>query len=807
MCVKHKDILEKLTIEQKCALLSGKTTWQTYDFEKAGLPSAWLSDGPNGLRKQAGAADHLGLNPSVPATCFPSGATLANSWDTALCEEVGKALGEECLENGVNVILGPALNVKRSPLCGRSFEYFSEDPYLSGKMAAAYVRGVQSEGVAACPKHFAANGQETRRMASNSVLDERTLHEMYLTAFEIVVRESSPKSVMTSYNMINGTYANENRELLIDNLREKWGFDGAVITDWGGSNDHVLGVKNGSTLEMPSPGFVGARKLIKALKDGEISESEIDERADELIELVLSTDKAIKENKKKCDMEKHHEIAKKAALESIVLLKNEDDILPIEKNKKVLLVGDFAVNPRYQGAGSSMVNAVKVDSLESVASESGLNVIGCVKGYDRHGKQNKALIDEATEAAKKADVVVVCVGLDESSESEGVDRSHILISNAQKELISALADVNENLVAVISAGSVIETDFILSCKACLHAYLSGEAGAGAIADVLTGKKNPSGKLAETIPLTYSDTPASAYFPGGKKNVEYREGIFVGYRYYETAKMNVRYPFGFGLSYTNFEYSDIIINENKVSFTLTNTGKYDGSEIAQLYIGKEDSEIFRPTKELKGFSKVYLKAGESKRVTIILDDKAFRYRNTATDSWETEGGVYRIYVGASVRDIRLEGSIAISGSGAQNPYEKEKLNHYYSADVKNVTKEEFEALLCRRVPEDKTKIDRNMTLGELNHSRSPICMLIAVILKLLLKSGEKRGKADLNIIFQYNMPLRAISQMTGGLIGDEFVDGLVMEAKGFWIVGILRAIIGIAENLIKNKVFKSKLKGN
>lgn len=804
MCVKHKDILEKLTIEQKCALLSGKTTWQTYDFEKVGVPSAWLSDGPNGLRKQAGAADHLGLNPSVPATCFPCGVALANSWDTGLIEEVGSALGEECLENGVNVLLGPALNVKRSPLCGRSFEYFSEDPYLSGKMAAAYVRGVQSNGVAACPKHFAANGQESRRMASDSVLDERTLHELYLTAFEIVVRESAPKSIMTSYNMINGTYANESRELLIDNLREKWGFDGAVITDWGGSNNHVLGVKNGSTLEMPSPGLSGARKLIKALKNGEISEKEIDERADELIELVLSTDKAIKENKKKFDINKHHVLAKKAALESIVLLKNDDEILPIKKEKKVLLVGDFAINPRYQGAGSSMVNAAKVDSLKDVSGD--LNVIGCVRGYERHGKQNKALINEAVDFAKKADVVVVCVGLDESSESEGVDRSHILIPNVQKELISALSKVNENLVAVISAGSVIETDFILSCKGCVHTYLSGEAGAGAVADVLTGKKNPSGKLAETIPLTYSDTPASAYFPGKKKNAEYREGIFVGYRYYETAEKCVRYPFGFGLSYTSFEYSNIKVDKDKISFTVKNTGKYDGAEISQLYIGKEDSEIFRPTKELKGFSKVFLKVGESKRVTINLDDKAFRYWNIVTDSWETEGGCYNIYIGASVRDIRLETKIILKGSSAQNPYNNEKLKHYFSADVKNVTREEFETLLCHRIPEDTTKIDRNMTLGELIHSRSPICMLVALVLKLLLKSGEKRGKADLNIIFQYNMPLRAISQMTGGLIGDEFVDGLVMEAKGFWIIGLIRAVVGFIENLVKNKMFESKLKG-
>lgn len=802
--MKHQNIIDKLSIEQKCALLSGKTTWQTYDFEKQGVESAWLSDGPNGLRKQAGVADHLGLNPSVPATCFPSGATLANSWDPDVCEAVGKALGEESSAHRVNVLLGPALNVKRSPLCGRSFEYYSEDPYLSGKMAVGYVKGVQSEGVAACPKHFAANGQELRRMASDSVMDERTLHELYLTGFEIVVKESNPKSIMSSYNKINGIYANEHKELLIDNLRKSWGFDGAVITDWGGSNDHIDGVKNGSTLEMPSPGLGGARKLMKGLSEGKITEADIDARVDELLELVLSTDKALKDKPTSYDENAHHEIAKKASLESIVLLKNDENVLPLNKDKKVLLVGDFAENPRYQGAGSSMVNPTKVDNLKDKLEELGLSLLDCKQGYERNGKVNSKLIDEAVESAKNADVVVVCVGLDESSESEGLDRSHILIPTVQKQLISALSEVNKNIVAVISAGSVIETDWTSSCKAVVHGYLCGQAGAGAMAEVLIGKKNPCGKLAETIPLTYADTPASTYFPGKKQIVEYREGLYVGYRYYETLGKAVRYPFGFGLSYTRFEYSDIKVDENKVSFTLTNTGKFDGAEIAQLYIGKEKAEIFRPSKELKGFSKVQLKAGESKKVTIELDDKAFRYWNVKTNNWEIEDGAYQIMIGASVQDIRLEAEIKVKGTDAVNPYKGKNLEHYYSGDIKNVSKEEFEELLGRKVPEDKTKIDRTMTLGELGHSRSPICWIVAAVLRLLLKSGERKGKPDLNILFQYNMPLRALAQMTGGLIGDEFVDGLVMEAKGFWIIGLIRAIVGLIQNLVKNKSFQKKL---
>ena len=796
--MKHQDIISKLTIEQKCALLSGKNTWQTQDYPKQGVPSIWLSDGPNGLRKQAGAADHLGLNPSEPATCFPAAATMANSWDPALGEEVGKALGEETAAYRVNVLLGPGLNVNRS------FEYFSEDPYLSGKMAAGYVRGIQANGVAACPKHFAVNSQELRRMASDSILDERTLRELYLTAFEIVVKEAKPKSIMSSYNKVNGVYANENEHLLVDILRKEWGFDGAVITDWGGSNDHVDGVKNGSTLEMPSPGLGAARKLLKALDAGEVSEHTMDERVDELLDLALSTDEAIHKAPKTFDEEAHHALAKKAAAESIVLLKNEAGILPLKQGKKVALLGDFASTPRYQGAGSSMVNPTRVDNLKEAAEADGLNLVGCCAGYERSGKPNKAALDEAVALAKQAEVVLLCIGLDESSESEGLDRSHICIPAVQKQLLDAVAAVNENLVVVVSAGSVIETDWTAKCKAVVHGYLGGQAGAGAMLDVLTGRQNPCGKLAETIPLNYADTPAVHYFPGKKQNVEYREGLYIGYRYYETACKEVRYPFGYGLSYTTFAYSDIKVQDAQVRFTLTNTGDRDGAEIAQLYVAKPDAEVFRPAKELKGFAKVFLKAGESRTVTIPLDDKAFRYWNVKTNQWEVEGGTYQILIGASVQDIRLTGQIKVRGTGAQDPYAGEKLAHYRTATIKAVPDAEFEALLGRPVPEEKTVIDRTMTLGELNHSRSPLCWLIAGVLSLLLKAGEKKGKPDLNILFQYNMPLRALAQMTNGAIGEEFVDGLVLEAKGFWIVGILRALVGLVQNFVGNSRYQAKL---
>ena len=681
--MKHPEILQKLSLEQKCALLSGKNTWQTQDYPRQGVP------------------DHLGLNPSEPATCFPTAATMANSWNLALGEEVGRALGEETAAYRVNVLLGPGLNVKRSHLCGRRFEYFSEDPYLSGKMAAAYVRGIQENGIAACPKHFAVNSQELRRMASNSVLDERTLRELYLTAFEIVVKEAHPKSIMSAYNKVNDIYANENHHLLVDILRKEWDFDEAVVTDWGGSNDHVEGVKNGSTLEMPSPGLGGARKLLKAVAEGSLTEQEIDLRVDELLELVLSTTAAIEKAPRRFDEKAHHDLARRAAAESIVLLKNEGGILPLKHGKKIALIGDFVLTPRYQGAGSSMVNPTQVDSLKEAAEAAGLNLAGCCAGYERSGKLNRAYLDEAVSQAKAADVVILCIGLDESSESEGLDRTHIGIPAVQKQLLDAVTAVNPNVVAVVSAGSVIETDWVEQCKAVVHGYLGGQAGAAAMLDVLIGWQNPCGKLAETIPLRYEDTPAARYFPGKGQNAEYREGLYVGYRYYETVDKAVRYPFGYGLSYTTFAYSNLKVNAEKVTFTLTNTGSCDGAEVAQLYVAKPDAKVFRPARELKGFAKVFLKAGESKTVTIPLDDKTFRYWNVATDSWEVEGGSYQLLVGASVQNIRLTAHITLPGTGAPDPYAGETLPDYYTGNVQNIPDAEFEALLGRSLPEEKT----------------------------------------------------------------------------------------------------------
>ena len=759
------------------------------------------------MRKQAGAADHLGLNPSVPATCFPTASAVACSWDPALGEEIGKAMGEEAAAQEVAVLLGPGLNTKRSPLCGRNFEYFSEDPYLSGKMAAGYVRGIQSNGIAACPKHFAANSQELRRMASDSVVDERTLRELYLTGFEIVVKEAAPKTIMSSYNLVNGTYANENAHLLQDILRRDWGFKGAVVTDWGGSNDHALGVKNGSTLEMPAPGGDAVRELMAAVKSGKISEADVDACLEELLTLIYDTHAAVEAHSRTFDAEAHHALARRAAADSIVLLKNEDNLLPLASGTKVAVIGDFAETPRYQGAGSSAVNSIKVDSLLDCFADSGLEQVGFATGFDRQGKPDAAKKAEAIALAQKADVVLLCLGLDEIKESEGLDRRDMKLAENQVELLQAVQQANPNTVVVVNAGASLETPWLTHSKALVYAALGGQAGAGAVVDVLTGKINPSGKLAETWAAAYTDTPAKDNFAGDGRAVQYREGLYVGYRYHQTAGVTPAFPFGFGLSYTSFAYSDGKATPQGVSLTVTNTGSRDGAEIVQVYLAKPDAKIFRPAQELKGFAKVRLAAGESKRVTIPLDDKAFRYWNTMTNAWEIEGGSYEIRVGASCEDIRLTAAVEVAGTGAPNPYEGKALPHYVSGKVQNVPDAEWQTLLGRPIPDDTVKIDRNMTLGELNHSRSPLCWLVWAVLTVLLNASYKRGKPDLNVMFQYNMPLRALAKMTGGAISMGMVDGIVLEAKGFWIIGLCKVIIEEVKNIILNAQLESRLRNS
>lgn len=797
------ETINSLTLEEKAAFLQGWSTWTSYEKKDSGIPVCFLSDGPHGLRKQAGAGDHLGLNASIPATCFPTAATMANSWDEALGEELGRALGREAAANGVNVLLGPGLNMKRSPLCGRNFEYFSEDPYLAGKMAAAYIRGIQENGVAACPKHFAVNSQELRRMAMDSVVDERTLREIYLTGFEIAVKEGKPRSIMSSYNKVNGTYANENAHLLKEILRDDWGFDGFVVTDWGADNDHALGVKNGSNLVMPAPGPDAAIGLVNAVKEGRVSEADLDERLKELFRVLVSADEAMKKAPKSFDKDAHHALARKCAEQSIVLLEN-DGILPLDRNAVVGIIGDFARNPRYQGAGSSMVNPTRLDNLYDCLRAAGVSIAGYAQGFDRRKPNpDQKLIDEAVRVAEAAPVVLLCVGLDEIAESEGMDRSNMELSKGQRELIEAVCKVNRNVVLVLSGGS----PFVIpgSFRAAIHGYLGGQAGAGAMADALLGKVNPSGKLNETWPLQLEDTPACAYFPSKERTAEYREGLYIGYRYYDTANIPVRYPFGHGLSYTTFLYSDIHAEKDRVTFTIANVGAWDGAEVAQVYVSCKDGNVFRPQKELKGFAKLFLKAGESRTVSVSLDDKAFRYFNVKTNRWEVESGIYTISVASDAAHVRLSANIRVEGTNAPAPYGA--LPGYESGRITRISEVEYRDLLGHPIPDGHWggELTRNDAICQLYYAKTGAARLVYKILTHMKEKSEAKGIPDLNILFVYNMPFRALAKMSGGLMSDRMVDDVVLLVNGHFWRGLGRLIGDFFRNRRANKAFMRKIR--
>ncbi len=802
-----KNIVQKMNLEEKCYLLSGKDFWQTRSVGRVGISSVTLADGPHGVRKQEGASDQLGLNGSVPATCFPTAATIANSWDPELGEKIGSYLGTEAASQDVCVLLGPGLNIKRSPLCGRNFEYFSEDPYLAGKMAAGYVKGIQSKGVGACPKHFAVNSQEFRRMASDSILDERTLREIYLAGFEIAVKESKPRSIMSSYNRVNGVYANENEHLLQKILRDEWGFDGFVVSDWGASNDHTAGVAAGSHLEMPTTGGDSDEELLRAVKSGKLDERLLDQRVEELLSAILPLREAVDKAKgKKFDIEKHHAMAREAAEQSIVLLKNENRILPLEEGKKVAVIGDFAKTPRYQGAGSSVVNPTKLDSTMDVIGNFPIEFFGFATGYRRTGEADAALVKEASELASKADVVLLYIGLDEISESEGLDRSHMRIPDNQIKLLEKVASVNQHVVAVLSGGSSIEMPWINKCEAVVHGYLSGQAGAAAMLNVIVGKVNPSGKLNETYPLKYEDIPSAPYFPAKERSAEYREGLYVGYRYFETVGKPVLFPFGFGLSYTTFRYSNLKLSEEKAVFDLTNTGNRDGAEAAQLYISAKCDGVYRPKKELKGFCKIFLNAGETKTVEIPLGRDAFRYFNVKTNQFEIESGKYEILIGASAADIRLSGTVDVVGTNAPLPYDMGQLEDYVSGDITHISDKEFETLLGHKIPNGhwSGKLDRNDAICQMYYAKSAPARLVYKIMTKILNKSMAKGKPDLNIMFIYNMPFRAIGKMAGGMCSQEMVDGIMRIVNGHFFGGLGQVIGGFFR---QRKVMKkaSKMK--
>ena len=763
--MKHKDLIEQMTLQEKASLLSGANFWNTKPVPRLGIPGMMMTDGPHGLRKQGGKADHLGLNKSIPATCYPSAAGLANTWDESLLEEMGRSLGREAASEGVSVLLGPGVNIKRNPLCGRNFEYFSEDPFLSGKLAAALIRGIQENGISACVKHFAANSQELRRMTNDSVMDERTLREIYLPAFEMAVKEGKVKCLMTSYNRLNGTYTHEHPHLLREILYGEWGFEGAVVSDWGGNNDRVASVKAGGTLEMPSSAGQTDRHLVQAVQAGELDEAVLDEQVDRLLDLLLST--RPDPDRSPYDREEHHQACKKVAEKCAVLLKNEDNILPL-KQQTVAVIGDFAKFPRYQGEGSSKINPTKLDSGLDALKAAGVNVIGYTPGYHRGGKANSSLIQKACGLAKEAEVVLLWLGLDEGGEAEGVDRDTMTLPRNQLALLDALSRVNPNIVVVLSCGCSVEMGWDSKVKALLHGYLGGQAGAQAQAALLTGAANPSGKLSETIPLCYEDVPSAGYYPGREATSEYREGIYVGYRYYDTAKKPVKYPFGFGLSYTSFAYSQLEIGENQVRFRIRNTGSRYGEEIAQLYIHRQTGGMFRPEQELKGFVKVSLAPGEEREVAIPLNDRSFALWSVAKKDWVVEPGVYELRIGASSRDIRLTGTLEKAGEAAENPYRDTAFAPYYKAEVTRVPDESFRALLGRPIPQ--ASWDRSAPMG-FNDTLSQgeylsggfgkwIYRLILTVHDVLMAFGQK--ELANNVMFGMNLPWRGVARMSGFL---------------------------------------------
>ena len=793
----------RLGLLEKAALLSGGGAWKSRALPRRGLPALFFSDGPHGIRKQEGVGDHLGLNASLPATCFPTAATVANSWDTALAEEVGEALGSEARSQGVDILLGPGLNIKRSPLCGRNFEYFSEDPYLSGKLAAAYVRGIQRGGALACVKHYAVNSQEFRRMILNAEVDERALREIYLTGFEIAVKEGKTGALMTSYNQVNGLQSNENPQLMLEILRKEWGYDGLVVTDWGGSDDHIRGIQCRTTIEMPDPGLHAAREVMHAVERGELSEAEIDACLSDYFRTLRRV--AVQAKKAKpVDPLRQHALARRAARESAVLLKN-DGILPLTGEETVALIGDFARVPRYQGAGSSLVNSRRVETLRGQLTQRlGQKLLGTVSGYARHGndtkRQEARRLRKALRLARRADCVIFCGGLDEMAETEGLDRKTLALPTAQRRALRALAAVNPNIVLVLSAGSVVDLAPAARARAILHGYLGGEAGAGAMAELLYGDANPSGKLAESYPLALSDTPAYPYRKLRGNCAEYRESIYVGYRYYDKAKVPLRYPFGFGLSYTRFAYEDLRLSEAGVRFRLRNTGSRAGAEIAELYICAAESETFRPEKELKGFAKVFLKAGEEREVFIPFDDKSFRVFDSVANRFLEESGRYRILIGASAADIRLNGELVRAGEKLGRPDEKKRLPHYFSGAAQQIGRAEFERLLGRKLERHPIagELLRGDALHELRRSRGLLARLLYRQLRRALNRSAARREPDLNLIFAYHMPFRAFSKFGSGKISPGMTEGLLMMLNGHLFGGFRKFVIESIKNRRENR---------
>lgn len=776
---KIESILKRMTLEDKIALCSGESFWETKAYEKYGIPSLFMCDGPHGLRKQerGGGADMLGVNESRPAVCFPAAVTTAGSWDPALLEEIGAAVGEEARDQGVGLVLGPGANLKRNPLCGRNFEYFSEDPYLAGKLAAGFIRGVEGQGVGSSLKHFAANSQELCRFTSDSVMDVRTLRELYLAAFEIAVKEGRPSTVMCAYPKLNGVHCSDHRELLTNILRDEWGFDGMVVTDWGAMNDRIEGFRAGCDLNMPGGSAYMEQEALAAVKSGALPESAVDDSARRVLRLIFRAAETLKAPAS-CDYDAHHALAARAAEQGAVLLKNEGGVLPLKEGQTAALIGHMAKELRFQGAGSSHINPTQVtnpvDAMPGLPS---------APGCDGRGDTTDKLIAQAVELAKQVEVPVVFAGLPGRYESEGFDRDNMKMPEGHLRLIDAVAEANPNTVVVLLCGAPVECPWTDKVRAILYMGLPGQAGGQAIADLLYGRANPSGRLAESWPAHYEDCPSAPCY-GKTKDALYLEGVYVGYRYYDKARKAVRWPFGYGLSYTSFGYSDLKAEGRMVTITVTNTGRLAGAEVAQLYVRPPQDGIHRPVRELKDFQKVFLQPGEVKTVTFRLEDRAFALWQ---GGWKVPAGTYGVEIGGLAAQIRVDGETL--------PVPSWQAGSWYESCQDAPTQAGWEAMLGRKyvpaVPQ-KGRFTMDSTVAEMkDHS---------LIMKVMYKAVETTiakgfgGKADYeNPEFRMLMessaggPLRSM-QISGGMKGG-LMQGLLDMANGHLLRGICKMIRG------------------
>lgn len=800
--IQAKQLVAQMSLEEKTSLCSGEDFWHLKGCERLSLPTIMVTDGPHGMRKQRTGGDHLGIFDSVPATCFPTASALASSWDSQLINRVGKALGAECLEEDIAVLLGPGLNIKRHPLGGRNFEYVSEDPLLSGKLSAALVNGIQSQGVGACLKHFAVNNQEAERMTVDAVVDERTMHEIYLRGFEIAIEESSPWTIMCAYNRLNGEYCSQNTWLNETILRDEWHYDGLMVTDWMAMDDRVAGVVAGMDLEMPGNGGQNDRRVLNAVKSGALDIAELDKVAQRVTKLIIRAvegRRKAKANSSPLNLSLHNQLAREAASKSAVLLKNDDNLLPLTSNASIAIIGEFAKKPRYQGSGSSLVTPTQLDNawdaLEKWAQKNNVQ-LQYAPGYDAvHSAENKKLVDEAVSLAAQADIVIIFAGLPSQYESEGIDRPHCNLPDQQNKLIDAVASANTFTAVALSNGAAVTMPWLPKVSSVLECYLSGQAGGSACVDILTGAVNPSGKLTETFAITQEDHLCDEYFPGHPKQVEYREGLYVGYRYFNSVNKPVLFPFGFGMSYTTFEYGKAQLSHDtfnaksqdvlKVTGEISNTGALSGEEVVQVYVEALDSKVHRPKHVLAGFAKLNIDANKSASYEIDIDERSFGFYCINDKRWKTESGEYEIQVGASSKDIKSSIRITVIGEEiVKVDSDEQRFFTNLNAELTTVSDDVFSSSLGKTIPSPSLAhpFHQNSTISEIQTTWLGR-KLLERIRKKIHDDMNPNDDEDANLIMDRAvpaMPLRGIVLGSEGKVSFKQLDGLIHLLNGnYW----------------------------